>query len=57
MVDFGSGQGRREVLTGGVAALRRGFKPSENAGLGRNMPFVDKQWLFAQIGLPDLRII
>ena len=40
-VDFGSGQGRREVETAGVAALRRGFQPSENAGLGRKMPFVD----------------
>ena len=41
MVDFGSGQGRSEVETAGVAALRRGFQPSENAGLGRKMPFVD----------------
>jgi hypothetical protein len=44
MVDFGSGQGRSEVETGGVAALRRGFQPNENAGLGQKMPFlVDHQ--------------
>ena len=41
VVDFGSGQGRSEVETAGVAALRRGFQPNENAGLGRKMPFVE----------------
>jgi hypothetical protein len=40
MVDFGSGQGRSEVETAGVAALRRGFQPSENAGMGQKMPFL-----------------
>jgi len=41
MVDFGSGQGRSEIETAGVLALRRGFQSSENAGLGRKMPFLD----------------
>jgi hypothetical protein len=41
MVDFGSGQGRSEFATAGVAALRRGLQRSENAGLGRKMPFLD----------------
>jgi hypothetical protein len=41
MVDLGSGQGRREVETAGVAALRRGSQPTENAGLGQKMPFVE----------------
>jgi hypothetical protein len=41
MVDFGSGQGRSDVETGGVAALRRGYQQSENAGLGQKMPFMD----------------
>jgi hypothetical protein len=40
MVDCGSGQGRSNVETAGVAALRRGFQHRENAGLGRKMPFV-----------------
>jgi hypothetical protein len=44
MVDFVSGQGRSEVEIAGVAALRRGFQPNENAGLGQKMPFlVDHQ--------------
>ena len=49
MVDLGSGQGRSEFYTDGVAVvakrrvarLRRGFQMSENAGLGRKMPFMD----------------
>ncbi len=48
MVYFGSGQGRREVETGGVAGLRRGFQPNENAGLGRKMPFVDEHLILHQ---------
>jgi hypothetical protein len=40
MVDFGSGQGRSDFETTGVAGLRRGFKKSENADLGRKMPFL-----------------
>jgi len=42
MVDCGSDQGRSEVETGGVAALRRGFQQSENAGLDHKMPFMDR---------------
>jgi hypothetical protein len=38
-VDFGSGQGRSDLDTAGVAALRRGCRESENAGLDRKMPF------------------
>jgi len=45
MVDFGSGQGRSDIETEGVAALRRGFKYRENTGLGRKMPFVDEHIL------------
>ncbi len=41
MVDFGSGQGRSEFETAGVALLRRGFQIRENAGLGQKMPFPD----------------
>jgi hypothetical protein len=41
-VDFGSGQGRSDSETGGVAVLRRGFQKSENAGLGQKMPFLGK---------------
>ena len=41
MVDFGSGQGRSDLKTAGVAELRRGFPKSENAGRGRKMPFMD----------------
>jgi hypothetical protein len=41
MVYFGSGQGRSEVETGGVAVLRRGFQLSENAGLDQKMPFLN----------------
>jgi hypothetical protein len=39
--DFGSGQGRSDFETGGVAALRRGFQNRENAGLGQKMLFPD----------------
>jgi hypothetical protein len=53
MVGCGSDQGRSEVETrrrsleseAGVAALRRGFRPSENADLGHKMPFMDGHWL------------
>jgi hypothetical protein len=41
MVDFGSGQGRSDVETAGVAALRRGIQQSENAGMGQKMPFLN----------------
>jgi hypothetical protein len=40
-VDFGSGQGRSEFETAGVAELRRGFQIRENAGLGQKMMFMD----------------
>jgi hypothetical protein len=39
MVDFGSSQGRSDVESAGVAALRRGIQQSENAGMGQKMPF------------------
>jgi hypothetical protein len=42
IVDFGSGQGHSEFETAGVAALRRGFQMSENAGLGQKMLFLDE---------------
>jgi methyl coenzyme M reductase gamma subunit len=49
MVGCGSDQGRSEVETrrrslesqASVAALRRGFRPSENAELGHKTPFMD----------------
>jgi hypothetical protein len=41
MVDFGSGQSRSAWETASVAALRRGFPKSENAGRVRKMPFMD----------------
>ncbi len=41
MVDFGPRQGRTRVFATGVARLRRGRKPAENAASGQNMPFVD----------------
>jgi hypothetical protein len=41
MINFGSGQGRNEFETAGVVKPGRGFQKSENAGLGRKMPFVD----------------
>jgi len=41
VVDFGSGEGRSDLETGGVAGLRRGFPKSENAGRGRKMPAMD----------------
>jgi hypothetical protein len=41
MVDFGSGQGRNDFETGGVASLRRGFQNRENASLGQKMLFPD----------------
>ena len=47
MVAHGSGQGRSNVETGGVAALRRGFQQSENTGLGRKMPFMHGHELLA----------
>jgi len=45
MVDFVSGQGRSEIETAGVVALRRGFQSSKNAGVGRKMPFLDGRYL------------
>jgi hypothetical protein len=39
MADCVSDQGRSDLETGGVAALRRGFPDRENAELGRKMPF------------------
>ncbi len=41
MVDFGPRQGHTRVFAAGVAGLRRGRKPAENATLGQNMPFMD----------------
>ena len=41
MVGFRPSQGRTRVSTAGVAVLRRGCKPAENAGLGEKMPFLD----------------
>ena len=41
MADFGSGQGRSDFETTGVARLGRGFQKSENAGLGRKMLFME----------------
>ncbi len=41
MVGCGPDQGRSEVDTAGVAALRRGCQPSENTELGRKMLFLD----------------
>jgi hypothetical protein len=35
MVDFGSGQGRSDIETGGVAALRRGIESSPRQAAGR----------------------
>lgn len=37
--DFSSVRGRGKVGTGGTAALRRGLRPSENAGIDVKMPF------------------
>ena len=45
MVDFVSRQGRTKVSTGGVAALRRGQKPAENAVSGQKVPFLDGYWM------------
>jgi hypothetical protein len=42
MVGCGSGQGRSDVETAGVAALRRGFQHRENAGPGHKMPFMNR---------------
>jgi hypothetical protein len=39
IADFGSGQGRSDFETGGVAALRRGFENRENAGMSQKMLF------------------
>jgi len=41
MVDFGSGQGRSDFETAGVAGLRRGFQKSENTVMGQKMPLLD----------------
>jgi hypothetical protein len=57
MVSFGSGQGRREVETGGVAALRRGFQPSDNAGLDRKAPFLDWHYIANWMTAPVTTIL
>ena len=44
MVDCGSGQGRSDFETAGVAALRRGFIRSENTGLDHKMPFLGRYY-------------
>ncbi len=49
MVDFGPRQGRTKVFAAGVAGLRRGRKPAENAASGQNMPFVDGHWLLGKM--------
>ena len=49
MVDLGSGQGRSNFATAGVAALRRRLQKSENAGLGRKMLFMDGHYLILSI--------
>ncbi len=54
MVDFGPRQGRTRVFAAGVAVLRRGRKPAENAASGQNMPFVDEQKL--EILLPRINL-
>ena len=51
MVNFGPGhvcdvalakaKGRSDFATAGVARLRRGLQRSENAGMGRKVPFMD----------------
>ena len=48
MVDFVPRQGRTKVYAAGVAALRRGQKPAENAVSGQKMPFPDGLWLLSQ---------
>jgi hypothetical protein len=40
MVNFGSGQGRSDIETGGAAALRRRIQYRESTGLGLKVPFV-----------------
>jgi hypothetical protein len=50
MVDFGSGQGRSDFETGGVAALRRGFQNYENAGLSQKMLFIDGHFYTSSLG-------
>jgi hypothetical protein len=45
MVDCGSGQGRRVGATTGVAALRRGLRQRENAGLGRKVLFLEDHFI------------
>ena len=51
MVGFGFGQGLKELETGGVAGLRRGFPITENAGRGQRMPLIDGHYLFVIISL------
>jgi hypothetical protein len=41
MVDCGSGQGRSDVATAGVAEATPGIAKSENAGLCRKTPLMD----------------
>ena len=47
MVDFGSGQGLSNFETAGIAGYFEDFQKSENAALGRKMPFVDGHYLVA----------
>jgi hypothetical protein len=49
MVDFGSEQGLSDFETAGIAWLFRGFQKSENAALGRKMPFPDGHLLSNRI--------
>jgi len=41
-------QGRNDVDTGGVTALRRGYQQSENVDLGRKMPFPDEHYIIME---------
>jgi hypothetical protein len=52
MVDFDSAPGPSDFETAGVRALRRECQHLENAGLGRNLPFLDGHWLTEFIKFP-----
>jgi hypothetical protein len=45
-VEVGSGQGRNDFETAGVAARCQGFQRSDNAGAGRKMPFRNRHLLW-----------
>jgi len=45
MVDFGSEQGLSVFASTGIVGLFRGLQKSENAALGRKMPFLDGHYL------------